>query len=72
MNYLRECIESIRMYTPQPYELIIIDNGSDDGTDKYLKSLSAIRYKLLPDNRGFAGAVNQGLMLARGTTRLNT
>lgn len=70
VNYLRECIESIRLYTPQPYELIIIDNGSDDGSAEYLKSASGVRFQILPDNRGFAGAVNQGLMLARGTTLL--
>jgi GT2 family glycosyltransferase len=70
VNYLRECIASIRQYTPQAYELIIIDNGSDDGTAEFLKSLYGIRYKILPDNAGFAGAVNEGLMLARGTTLL--
>lgn len=70
LNYLRECIESIRQYTSEPYELIIIDNGSDDGSAEYVKSVRDIRYQLLPINRGFAGAVNQGLMLARGTTLL--
>ncbi len=70
MNYLRECIESIRHYTPESYELIIIDNGSTDGTAEYLKSVVGIRYQLLPNNLGFAGAVNQGLMLARGATLL--
>lgn len=70
LNYLRECIESIRLYTPQPYELIIIDNGSDDGSAEYVKCIGDVRFQILPDNRGFAGAVNQGLMLARGTTLL--
>ncbi len=70
LNYLRECIESIRQYTPEPYELIIIDNGSDDGSSEYINSLSSVRFQLLPDNRGFAAAVNQGLKLARGTTLL--
>jgi len=70
VEYLKECIESIRRYTPQPYELIIIDNASDDGSAEYLKSVTGIRFKILSDNRGFAGAVNQGLMMARGTTLL--
>ena len=70
VHYLKECIESIRLYTHQPYELIIIDNSSDDGTAEYLKSTEGIRYRINSDNLGFAGAVNQGLMMARGTTLL--
>ena len=70
VNYLKECIESVQTYTPQPYELIIIDNGSTDGTDRYLRSLRGIRYRINAGNLGFAGAVNQGLMLARGETLL--
>ncbi|MFS0723243.1 glycosyltransferase family 2 protein [Paenibacillus sp. 1P07SE] len=68
VNYLRECVDSIRAYTPEPYELIIIDNASDDGTDVYLRSLQGVRWRINPANLGFAGSVNQGLMLARGTT----
>lgn len=68
INYLRECIESIQTYTPQPYELIIIDNASTDGTDRYLRSLRGVRYRINPGNLGFAGSVNQGMMMARGET----
>lgn len=69
LKYLKNCIESIWKYTRQPYELIIIDNGSKDGTGAYLRSLTGrVRYKIFPENLGFAGGVNQGLMMARGTT----
>jgi GT2 family glycosyltransferase len=69
LKYLKNCIESIWRYTLQPYELIIIDNGSKDGTAAYLKSLTGrVRYKIFPENLGFAGGVNQGLMMAKGTT----
>ncbi|WP_141500349.1 glycosyltransferase family 2 protein [Paenibacillus luteus] len=69
LGYLRGCIESIQRYTNEPYEIIIIDNGSTDGTPAYLKSYSGmIRYKILPRNLGFSGGVNQGLMMAKGTT----
>lgn len=69
LKYLKSCIESIKKYTPQPYELIIIDNGSKDGTPAYLKSLKGrLRYKIFGTNLGFAGGVNQGLMMAKGTS----
>lgn len=66
---LRQCIESIEQYTQVPYELIIIDNASTDGTREYLRSLGRkVRVSYESFNRGFAGAVNRGLMMAHGTT----
>ncbi|MGO4699347.1 glycosyltransferase family 2 protein [Paenibacillus sp. 2TAB26] len=71
LNYLRNCIESIHKYTPQSYEIIIIDNGSTDGTAAYLKSQAGrLRYKIFQENLGFSGGVNQGLMMAKGTSIL--
>lgn len=68
LPYLKECIESIAQYTGTPYELIIIDNASDDGTAEFLKSSQGLRFRINEENLGFAGAVNQGLMMAKGTT----
>ncbi|MGG4108259.1 glycosyltransferase family 2 protein [Paenibacillus lautus] len=68
LDYLKECIESILHYTDAPYELIIIDNASDDGTAEFLKSSQGLRFQINEENLGFAGAVNQGLMMAKGTT----
>ncbi|KKO54278.1 glycosyltransferase family 2 protein [Paenibacillus sp. DMB20] len=70
LGYLKECVESIVRYTNEPYELIIIDNASADGTAEYLKSAQGIRFRINPENLGFAGAVNQGLLMAKGTTLL--
>lgn len=69
-TYLADCIESIGKHTPEPHEIIVIDNGSTDGTADYLRSLKndTVRYKICERNLGFAGGVNQGLMMARGTT----
>ncbi|TMV53050.1 glycosyltransferase [Paenibacillus mesophilus] len=70
--YLADCIESIGRYTPEPHEIIVVDNGSTDGTADYLRSLKnkTVRYKISERNLGFAGGVNQGLMMARGKTIL--
>lgn len=69
-QYLADCIESIGKYTPEPHEIIVVDNGSTDGTADYLRSLKkrTVRYKICERNLGFAGGVNQGLMMARGAT----
>lgn len=70
-KYLKACVESIGEHTDLPYEIIIVDNGSTDETADYLKEIgSQVRYRILADNHGFAGAVNMGLMMAKGTTLL--
>ncbi|MBD7969716.1 glycosyltransferase family 2 protein [Paenibacillus gallinarum] len=65
--YLKECINSIKANTDVPYEIIVVDNASSDGTAAYLRNQkSGIRYTILEENRGFSGGINYGLMMARG------
>ena len=69
LGLLRKCLESIERHTDTPYEIIVIDNASTDGTARYLDSLRGlVRSRLLETNKGFATAVNTGLMMAKGTT----
>jgi GT2 family glycosyltransferase len=55
---------------PADYELIVVDNGSTDGTPQWLAELASINPHVCPiinpTNRGFAPANNQGLAAARG------
>ncbi len=62
-------------HTRQPWELIVVDNGSIDGTAEFLAGVPACgRGSVLvsvtvirnEENRGFPAAVNQGLRAARG------
>jgi len=62
LSYFKKCIYSIEKYTSD-YELIVIDNGSDRDTKKYLKRLNAIVYTN-SENKGFSYASNQGIKLA--------
>jgi GT2 family glycosyltransferase len=67
----RLALESVLFNTDEPsYELIVVDNGSDDETRHYLSVLSSrnrhVRVVLNETNRGFAAGTNQGLELARG------
>lgn len=66
LPYTQQCIDSLRMRTDEPFELILIDNGSTDGTPQYLNSLADAQVILNPDNRGFPAAVNQGIKAASG------
>ena len=65
------CLASVLERTEWPaFEVIVVDNGSTDGTPAYLRGLAEaderVRVILNPDNRGFAAANNQGLGQARG------
>lgn len=66
IKYTRQCIESIRIFTEPSYELVLVDNGSSDGTRELLLSLDGARVILNDANRGFAGGCNQGLSAAGG------
>lgn len=65
LHLLRPCVEAIRKHTEVPYEIIVVDNGSDDETAQF-----CLREKLilaaLPRNEGFPAAVNRGLLIASG------
>jgi len=67
----RLCIEAVYRHTNElPFELIIVDNNSQDGTRAYLEGLREIlpnlRVILNPRNEGFARANNRGILEARG------
>lgn len=68
-NHLRECIESILGQTEADIELLLIDDGSQDGSgsicDEYAACDPRIRVLHTP-NRGVSAARNTGLDLARG------
>lgn len=59
------CVSSIRNNTDTPYRLIIIDNGSTDGTAEYLKNLQREMDNLMvitnKENLGWCKAINQGI-----------
>lgn len=66
LEYTRQCLESIRRYTPQPHEIIVVDNGSTDGTVEFLQSQPDVRLIQSDENLGFALGNNRGLLEARG------
>jgi glycosyltransferase involved in cell wall biosynthesis len=68
-SYLRKCLDSIVNQTYRELEIIIIDDGSTDGSgeicDEYKMSDSRIRV-FHTENRGLSCARNLGLDEAKG------
>ncbi|MCI3986673.1 glycosyltransferase [Bacillus vallismortis] len=63
----KQCLESIWKHTKKDcIEVIVIDNGSHDGTRDYLKQTSSIKAIFNKTNEGFAKACNQGFEAASG------
>lgn len=63
----KQCLASINNYTEQKdIEIIVVDNGSNDGTIDYLKSIPSLKIILNEKNLGFAKGCNQGLDIATG------
>lgn len=58
---LTRCLESIEKYTVYPYQLIIIDNNSNDGSQSYLKNITTAKVIFNNRNRGCAAGWNQGI-----------
>lgn len=70
LPYLRRCVGSVFAHTRPPFELIIVDNGSTDGSRRYLKALVRqhrnVKVVLNPSNIGAPAGRNCGLALAEG------
>ena len=69
-GYLPECAESVLSQTLEETELILVDDGSDDGSEKIAEDLRA-RYPervrtIHQPNRGPSAARNAGMDVARG------
>lgn len=65
LDLLRRCIASIREHTDSPYEIIVVDNASTDGTAAWCMQEKLIVISL-PTNVGFPAACNKGLQLSSG------
>ncbi len=63
--YLRQTLESIRAQTYQDYEIVIVDDGSTDGTDKMVRQLPYRVTYHWQENRGVAAAANRLINLAK-------
>lgn len=66
-DHLELCLPALAAQRYTPFEIIVVDNGSTDGTVAWLaEAWPHIRVVALPENRGFTGGVNAGIDAATG------
>jgi len=65
-RFLAEAIESVLKQTYAPYEVIIVDDGSTDGSAEVAKSFGALVRYHIQGKKGAATARNHGVELSRG------
>jgi GT2 family glycosyltransferase len=68
LGLTKNCINSIRENTAAPYRLVVVDNGSTDGTRAWLKQQPDILHILNSTNLGFGPAINEGFFCSKTPT----
>ena len=69
LNWIGECLDSVKAQTYKNIETLVIDDGSTDGTVAWLKSQPDYSFAHVheqPKNGGASIARNDGIRLARG------
>ncbi len=66
MSHIQNCLNSINAFTSQPYEIIVVDNASTDGSRDILRSREDILLVENATNLGCPPARAQALALASG------
>ncbi|MBA2848915.1 glycosyltransferase [Thermosulfuriphilus ammonigenes] len=64
-GFLKEAVESVLAQRYRHFELIVVDDGSTDGTEEVIKEYPSIIYLRIPQG-GVSRARNRGLEVSRG------
>ena len=65
IEYLKACLDSLRLCVPKDFATIVVDNGSSDGSAMcVLTEYPEVQLIPLETNTGFAAAVNRGIEAA--------
>src|SRR6266704_5478444 len=64
---LADCLSSLRLQTFPDFEVVVVDNGSMDGSGEWIReNFPDFKLVQLDENRGFAGGNNAGISESRG------
>ncbi|MBQ8857149.1 MAG: glycosyltransferase family 2 protein [Lachnospiraceae bacterium] len=64
-HFLEDCLKSVFAQNIENQEVIVVDNGSTDGSLEYLETFPGVRVIGLDKNYGFCRAVNEGIKAAK-------
>lgn len=64
LHFMESCMQALQNQTCQDFDLLVVDNGSSDGSVLWLKEQN-IPSIFLEENTGFSGAVNVGIRAAK-------
>lgn len=68
LPYLAGALDSVLCQSFDDFELIVVNDGSTDGSDEVIKKLDDPRIRYLQQsNKGLAAALNRAITVARGT-----
>lgn len=66
-HLLGECLDSLLAQTVKGIEIVVVDNGSQDGSADFVREkYPSVRLVALSENKGFAGGNNAGIRIAQG------
>lgn len=66
LNYLKQTIPAALSLIYPNKEIIVFDNGSDDGSVEFLKALAEVRVIENPENLGYSKGKNRAITYAKG------
>lgn len=66
VSYLEECINSVLRQTFQNYELLVLDDGSTDGSVSIVKSFNDARIRIILCEHNFINTLNLGINECNG------
>src|SRR5688572_7443241 len=65
LHYTRNCLESLGASRMPDAKIVVVNNGSSDGTKEFLSKISSVHVIDNEANRGCAAAWNQGVQLLK-------
>jgi len=64
-RWIEGCLDSVAAQTLAPADVVVVDNGSTDGSPAVARAREGVRVLEMGENLGFAAAANAGIAAAR-------